>query len=294
MRIATIALHHPKGLAQVIAIALCFVDADAEILSHPLHGKAEVEFVAHHRGPSVVELPRTRRALADDGDDGVHVEAGALTEIEGFGETLQHTGDGDLVDHLGELAAAARPEQGAGAAVRGHQRGGTREDGGVADTIDPLGGAYLIEGLTADIEARVFAELARIDELGGALAGIERGYQQQAIEESAYRYQREVETGVRIVVGVNAFQTQGDEVKIPTQRADESVGARQRERLAELRGRRDAASCERLREAVRGAAEGSLNLMPSIIAAVEGDVTLGEICADLRASFGDYIPGDRG
>ncbi len=212
------------------------------------------------------------------------------TAIEALAAVLG--GTQSLHTNAYDEALALPSEESARIALRTQQL--IAEESGVADTIDPLGGAYLIEGLTADIEARVFAELARIDELGGALAGIERGYQQQAIEESAYRYQREVETGVRIVVGVNAFETQGDEVKIPTQRADDSVGARQRERLAALRGRRDAASCERLREAVRGAAQGSLNLMPSIIAAVEGDVTLGEICADLRASFGDYIPGDRG
>ena len=168
------------------------------------------------------------------------------------------------------------------------------EESGVADTIDPLGGAYLIETLTSDIEARVFAELARIDEQGGALAGIERGYQQRAIEDSAYRYQREIETGERIVVGVNAFQTQGDEVKVPTQRVDGSVAARQGERLAALRARRDAAPTERLRAGLRVAAEGTVNLMPAIVAAVEGDVTLGEICTDLRASFGTYTPSDRG
>jgi methylmalonyl-CoA mutase N-terminal domain/subunit len=168
------------------------------------------------------------------------------------------------------------------------------EESGVADTIDPLGGSYLIEKLTADIEARVFAEIERIDALGGALAGIERGYQQQAIEDSAYRYQREIETGSRIVVGVNAFQTQGDEVKIETLRVDETVAARQRERLAALRGRRDVPKTERLRGELRAAAEGSANLMPAIVAAVDGDVTLGEICADLRASFGSYVPGDRG
>jgi methylmalonyl-CoA mutase N-terminal domain/subunit len=83
-------------------------------------------------------------------------------------------------------------------------------------------------------------------------------------------------------------------VKIPTQRVDETVAARQRERLAALRARRDAARTERLRGALRATAAGSDNLMPAIVAAVEGDVTLGEICADLRTSFGTYTPADRG
>lgn len=168
------------------------------------------------------------------------------------------------------------------------------EESGAAETIDPLGGAYLVEKLTADIEERTFAELARIDELGGALAAIERGYQQRAIEDSAYRYQREVESKTRVIVGVNAFQTQGDETKVTTLKVDESVAAQQCERLAALRKHRDAARVERLRADLRAAAEGTANLMPPIVAAVDGSVTLGEICADLRASFGAYVPADRG
>ena len=168
------------------------------------------------------------------------------------------------------------------------------EESGVAETIDPLGGAHAIEALTADIERRTLAEIAKIDHEGGALAGIERGYQQRAIEDSAYRYQREVETKARIVVGVNAFRTEGDEAKVTTLRVDESVAARQRERLAALRARRDAARVARLRSDLRAAAEGSANLMSPIVAAVDGEVTLGEICADLRASFGTYVPADRG
>ena len=212
------------------------------------------------------------------------------TTIEALAAVLG--GTQSLHTNAYDEALALPSEESARIALRTQQL--IAEESGVADTIDPLGGAYLIEALTADIEARVFAELARIDELGGALAGIERGYQQRAIEESAYRYQREVESGARIVVGVNAFETQGDEARIETQRADESVGAHQRERLAALRARRDDAQTGRLRGAVRVAAAGTINLMPAIIAAVEGDVTLGEICADLRASFGDYAPGDRG
>ena len=148
--------------------------------------------------------------------------------------------------------------------------------------------------LRADIETRTFEEIARIDALGGALAAIERGYQQRAIEDSAYRYQREIEARTRVVVGVNAFQTQGDEAKVTTLRVDESVGARQRERLATLRRRRDDGRAERLRADLRAAAAGTDNLMPHLVAAVDGDVTLGEICTDLRAAFGTYVPADRG
>ena len=168
------------------------------------------------------------------------------------------------------------------------------EESGVAETIDPLGGAYLVERLTADIEARVEAELSRVDALGGALAAIERGYQQRAIEESAYRYQRAVEGGERIVVGVNAYRGEEPEAKLETLRVDESVAEQQRERLRALRARRDAAAVERLRAALRAAAGGADNLMPHLVAAVEGSVTLGEICADLRTVFGTYSPADEG
>ena len=93
---------------------------------------------------------------------------------------------------------------------------------------------------------------------------------------------------------MNAFRTEGDEAKVTTLRVDESVAARQRERLAALRTRRDAGRVARLRGDLRAAAAGTENLMPRIVAAVEGDVTLGEICADLRDAFGSYVPADRG
>jgi methylmalonyl-CoA mutase N-terminal domain/subunit len=212
------------------------------------------------------------------------------TAIEALAAVLG--GTQSLHTNAYDEALALPSEESARLALRTQQL--IAEESGAAETIDPLGGAYLIEKLTADIEARTLAELARIDEFGGALAGIERGYQQRAIEDSAYRYQREVESKARIVVGVNAFQTKGDEAKITTLKVDESVAARQRERLAALRTRRDAKRVDRLRAGLRAAATGTANLMPAIVAAVDGDVTLGEICADLRASFGAYVPADRG
>ena len=212
------------------------------------------------------------------------------TAIEALAAVLG--GTQSLHTNAYDEALALPSEESARIALRTQQL--IAEESGVAETIDPLGGSYLVERLTADIEARTLAEIDRIDELGGALVGIERGYQQRAIEDSAYRYQREVETKARIIVGVNAFRTEGDEAKVTTLRVDESVAARQRERLAALRARRDAARVARLRSDLRAAAEGSANLMSPIVAAVDGDVTLGEICADLRASFGTYVPADRG
>ena len=164
------------------------------------------------------------------------------------------------------------------------------EESGVAETIDPLGGAHAIEALTADIERRTLAEIKNIDSQGGALAGIERGYQQRAIEDSAYKQQRAIESKEKIIVGVNAYRAEGDEPAIPITRVDQAVLERQRARLAELRKRRDGVRAKKTRADLVTAARGSANLVPLIVAAVEADVTLGEICADLREVFGTYVP----
>jgi methylmalonyl-CoA mutase, N-terminal domain len=164
------------------------------------------------------------------------------------------------------------------------------EESGVAETIDPLAGAYAIEQLTSDIERRVLEEIERIDGLGGALAGIEKGYQQRAIEDSAYAQQQAVERGEKVVVGVNAYRAEGEEAEMAITRVDEKVVARQRERLAALRARRDPDRARRARADLVAGARGTANLVPLILAAVQADVTLGEICADLRGVFGTYVP----
>jgi len=164
------------------------------------------------------------------------------------------------------------------------------EESGVAETIDPLGGAHAIEALTSDIERRTLIEIKKIDNLGGALAGIEQGYQQHAIEDSAYKQQRAIESKEKVIVGVNAYRAEGDEAQVPITRVDQAVLERQRTRLSELRKRRDAARAQKARGDLVTAARGSANLVPVIVAAVEADVTLGEICADLREVFGTYVP----
>ena len=164
------------------------------------------------------------------------------------------------------------------------------EESGVAETIDPLGGAHAIEALTADIERRTLAEIAKIDHEGGALAGIERGYQQRAIEDSAYKQQRAIESKEKVIVGVNAYRAESEGPDIPITRVDPAVLERQRERLADLRRRRDAGRATKAREDLEAAARGTANLVPFILGAVEADVTLGEICADLRGVFGTYVP----
>jgi methylmalonyl-CoA mutase N-terminal domain/subunit len=164
------------------------------------------------------------------------------------------------------------------------------EESGVAETIDPLGGAHAIEALTDDIARRVMAEIEKIDGLGGALAAIEQGYQQRAIEDSAYKQQRAIESGEKVIVGVNAYRAEGDEPEVPITRLDPAVVERQRSRLAELRARRDAAEATKARADLLTGARGSANLVPLIVGAVEAGVTLGEICADLRDVFGTYAP----
>ena len=167
------------------------------------------------------------------------------------------------------------------------------EESGVADTIDPLGGAYAVEALTADIERRVHEELAKIDALGGALAALEAAYQMREIEESAYRQQRAVESKEQIVVGVNAYQTEGDEAPPELLRVDEELARRRADTVKAFRARRDAAAAGRARADLVTAARGTANLIPLILVAVRAGVTLGEISEDLRGVFGTYEPRAR-
>jgi len=208
------------------------------------------------------------------------------TAIEALAAVLG--GTQSLHTNAYDEALALPSEEAARIALRTQQI--IAEESGVAETIDPLGGAHAIEALTADIEARVLAEIAEIDAMGGALAGIERGYQMREIEDSAYRQQQAVEKGEKVIVGVNAYRAEGDEQEPALLRVDETAIERQRARLAALRAHRDAAAADRARRDLVTAATGNANLVPPIIAAVEAAVTLGEICADLRGVFGTYVP----
>ncbi len=126
--------------------------------------------------------------------------------------------------------------------------------------------------------------------MGGALAAIEEGYQMREIEESAYAQQKAVESGEKVIVGVNAYRTEGDAAVPPLQRVDDALVRGRTERLRALRAKRDRAKAERARTDLLTAARGSANLVPAIVAAVEAGVTLGEICTDLRSVFGVYHP----
>jgi len=160
-------------------------------------------------------------------------------------------------------------------------------ESGVANTIDPLAGSFFVEHLTNEIERQASEYIARIDKLGGALAAIQAGYPQREIQESAYRYQRAVESRQRIVVGVNQYvlPAAGHPAIL---RVDPAVGERQAARLAALRARRNNEEVARLLADLHRAAQGSDNLMPPIIAAVESYCTLGEISDVLRSVFGEH------
>ncbi len=162
-------------------------------------------------------------------------------------------------------------------------------ESGAADSIDPLAGSYLVEELTDEIERLAESYLKRIDDMGGALRAIEQGYIQDEIQNAAYEYQRAVEKGEEIVVGVNAFQVD-EQIELERLKVDPTIELGQRERLAVLRARRDNARASELLAALESAARGSDNLMPVMIACVEGDVTLGEICNVLRRLWGEYQP----
>ena len=160
---------------------------------------------------------------------------------------------------------------------------------GVADSVDPLAGSYMIEALTRQIAEQAAAYIQRIDEMGGALAAIEAGFINLEIQDAAYAYQQAVERGEQIIVGVNRFTA--DEAHEPDiLRVDPAIEAAQRARLAELRARRDSARAAELRCHLENAARGSDNLLPLFIECVENDVTLGEICHTLRGVFGEYRP----
>jgi methylmalonyl-CoA mutase N-terminal domain/subunit len=159
-------------------------------------------------------------------------------------------------------------------------------ESGVADTVDPLGGSYYVEWLTDELERKAGEYLARIDALGGARAAIECGWVQRELHESAYRYQREVEAGERVIVGVNRFVTDAPPVE-DLLRVDPAVRERQCARLAALRARRDGAAVAAALARLEAAAAGTENTMPHILAAVEVGATLGEIADALRRVFGE-------
>ena len=157
----------------------------------------------------------------------------------------------------------------------------------VADVVDPFAGSYFIESLTDELESRATALIAKVDELGGMVSAIEKGFPQREIQNAAYAYQKAVEKGEQVVVSVNRFTVTG-EPKPDLLRVDEALGAQRRTVIAAVRSGRDQGAVDARLSSLRAAAAGTENLMPRILAAVKAEATVGEICDVLRTVFGEY------
>lgn len=160
-------------------------------------------------------------------------------------------------------------------------------ESGVVDTVDPLAGSYFIESLTDEIETAAWKYIEQIDAMGGAVSAIEQGYMQKEIAEASYRYQTAIESGEKIIVGVNKF-TSKEEVVPPVFKIDDSIRKVQTEKIAQVKAGRDAQAVSNTLAALTQDAKDGTNLMPRIVEAVEQYATLGEISDTLRKVFGEY------
>lgn len=160
-------------------------------------------------------------------------------------------------------------------------------ESGVADTADPLAGSYFVESLTNEIEEASWKLIEKIDAMGGSVSAIEQGFIQNEIARSAYEYQRQIETGEKIIVGVNKFQS-SEENAIPLFKIDDSIRQVQIDKLISLRKRRNPAKCDNILQSLNDKASSGENIMPTVVEAVENNCTLGEIADTLREVFGVY------
>lgn len=209
----------------------------------------------------------------------VRVALQALAAVLGGAQSL-HTNARDE-------ALALPTEEAARLALRTQQI--IAYESGAANTVDPLGGSYYIEKLTGEIEEGVTAYLEKIDACGGVLRAIETGFIQREIQQSAYEYQKSVETGERVVVGVNRFVSDAT-VSPPILRIDPEAEKAQVERVRSLRARRNSAAAENALAEIELAARSGKNLMPPVLEAVKAYATVGEISSALRRVFGEYQP----
>jgi methylmalonyl-CoA mutase N-terminal domain/subunit len=207
----------------------------------------------------------------------VRVAIQALSAVAGGAQSIHANGYDEALALPSERAAriALRTQQ-----LLAHEAGGT-------DTADPLGGSYFIEALTDELEAKAWELIQHIDELGGAVAAVEQGFVQGEIEQAAFRWQQEVESGERVIVGVNSF-TEGEEEPIELHRLDPAAEKRQLERTARVRAERNAAEAEHAVESVRETARGEGNLLVPMREALRARATIGEISNALRDEFGTY------
>jgi methylmalonyl-CoA mutase N-terminal domain/subunit len=160
-------------------------------------------------------------------------------------------------------------------------------ESGAPQTVDPLAGSYYVESLTNQLEERAEEYIRKIDDLGGAIAAIEEGYIQQEIQNAAYAFQQDVDSGDQVVVGVNRFQLEREDLP-ELQRIDPELERAQVERVRTVRARRDPNKWRAAMDAVEDAARNGTNVMPAIIEAVESYCTVGEISNAMRAVFGEY------
>jgi methylmalonyl-CoA mutase N-terminal domain/subunit len=159
-------------------------------------------------------------------------------------------------------------------------------ESGVANVADPLGGSWLVEKLTSDLEREALEYFDRIDAMGGMVAAVERGFPQREIQESAMRFQQAVEAKDKVIVGVNEYRK--EEKPLPILYIDEAVAEEQVARVKQLRERRDAAAVARALDGLKDAARGTDNLMPPLLEASRAYATVGEMCDALREIFGEY------
>jgi methylmalonyl-CoA mutase N-terminal domain/subunit len=157
----------------------------------------------------------------------------------------------------------------------------------IADVVDPFAGSYYVESLTSELEKRAEALLRKVDDLGGMVSAIEKGFPQKEIQNAAYAYQKAVEKGEQIVVGVNKFTIEKEQAP-DLLRVDEALGAARRAQIAEVRAQRDNGAVRMRLEELTAAAKGTDNLMPKILGAVKAQATVGEVCETLREVFGEY------
>jgi methylmalonyl-CoA mutase N-terminal domain/subunit len=209
----------------------------------------------------------------------VRVSLQAMAAVCGGAQSL-HTNSYDE-------ALALPSEQAAEIALRTQQVIG--HETGAANVTDPLGGSHLVEALTHDLIEQSHELMRRVDEHGGAVAAIEAGFYQGQIQESAYRHQRLVEAGERVIVGVNEF-TETSQPAVPILRIDADLEAAQIERLERMRAARSAAAVRASLDALRAGAEGTDNLLPLMRAALDAHATVGEVCGVLREVFGVHHP----
>jgi methylmalonyl-CoA mutase N-terminal domain/subunit len=160
-------------------------------------------------------------------------------------------------------------------------------ESGIADTADPLAGSYFVENLTNEMESKALELVQKIDEMGGSVSAIENGFMQNDIARSAYAYQKDIESNQKIIVGVNQFVSDSSS-QIPVFKVDESIQQQQVNKLKVLKEKRDAEKVSNCLAAIKQAAQGTDNIMPPVIDAVENNCTLGEIADVLRSVYGEY------